>query len=184
MFKITKRASYKIEFSWLTIIKPASVLVLIAIQCIYLIRTNDNISKIVYYTTHLLLISTFVLVLLFMCYERKNGYRFSTLLFIFWLLLFMSSLISLRSKIYNQILKFQNDNSTLRFSTNERKYSKTSSSNDHFDFIIFVINVLAILCCLILSFISEKFVEIDSKVKSPEYTAPLLSQLSFWWINS
>ena len=104
MFKITKKSVYVIKLSWLTILKSILVILLILIQIVYLFKyfeENTN-SIMVYYMTPLILISTYLLSLVFIHYERINGWRYSTLSFIFWLLLTMVSLITLRSKIINQ----------------------------------------------------------------------------------
>jgi ATP-binding cassette subfamily C (CFTR/MRP) protein 1 len=171
MFKITKQNVYKISVSWLTVIKTVLVLILITIQFIYLIKLFmfNTASSMVYFMTPLVLISTYILVLVFFYYEIINGWRSSTLLFVFWFLLSLSTFVSLRSK-----LKFL-----------EKYYNASIENAASFDLIIFFSNSLAIFGSLILSTLSEKnFVEIDNRAKSPEYTAPLLSRLTFWWINS
>ena len=84
-----------------------------------------------------------------------------------------------RSKIINHTFLSKNSKSTIS------SIQTSHQSNDVFDVTIYSINAISVLISLILSTLSERnFIEIDKRTKSPEYTSALLSQLTFWWINS
>jgi len=97
--------------------------------------------------------------------ERLNGWKNSSLVFLFWLFIAFNSTITLRTKIINHI-------------------NKNNSINIQLILLFYIYYGLTI-GSLILAAFSEKYLnENDLKNnQSPEESSGLLSRLTFWWIN-
>jgi hypothetical protein len=158
---ITKEnTKFKINISWLIILKTILIVLLIAIEIIHLINASliKQENYLVFYLTPSILLVTYLFVLFIIHLERLNGWKNSSLIFLFWLFISFNSTITLRTKIIQQ------DN----------------------DSILFYIFYFLIIVMLILSTLSEKynnFSENDLKNQSPEESSNLLSRLTFFWIN-
>ncbi len=158
---ITKEnTKFKINISWLIILKTILIVLLIAIEIIHLINASliKQENYLVFYLTPSILLVTYLFVLFIIHLERLNGWKNSSLIFLFWLFISFNSTITLRTKIIQQ------DN----------------------DSILFYIFYFLIIVMLILSTLSEKynnFSENDLKNQSPEESSSLLSRLTFFWIN-
>lgn len=107
-----------------------------------------------------------VLAILFITFERQKRWRYNTFLFIFWSMLFMASIIILRSKTINYISK-----------------NSDTQSISTLDFILYCINFGFVTISVILSGISEK-VDAGSKKLAPEEKVSVLSHIMFWWSNN
>lgn len=107
--------------------------------------------------------------------EFLNGWPHSTVLFIFWLLLIMTSTIALRSKIIAQL-----------FETTTKK-STTPPPINLYEMIVFYLKFFMILTSLVLSTLSQpghKHTSFKRTRRAPEQNSPLLSMLTFWWVNA
>jgi len=155
---ITKEnTKFKINISWLIILKTILIVLLIIIEIIHLIIASlKQTSHLVFYLTPSILLVTYLLVLFIIHLERSNGWKNSSLIFLFWLFLSFNSTITLRTKIIQQ----ENN-------------------------VLFYIYYCLIIIMVILSTLSEKYVsnENDLKNQSPEESSNLLSRLTFFWIN-
>jgi hypothetical protein len=157
---ITKEnTKFKINISWLIILKTILIILLITIEIIHLIyvslkQTNNDL---VFYLTPSILLVTYLFILFIIHLERLNGWKNSSLIFLFWLFISFNSTITLRTKIIQQ----------------------------EYDYLFYIFYFL-IIVMLILSTLSEKynnFSENDLKNQSPEESSNLLSRLTFFWIN-
>lgn len=112
--------------------------------------------------------------------ERLNGWRHSTLVFIFWLLLFLASIVTLRSKLLFQLDSVEE--------TNANKSQLQRLKVTSLDLINFYVSFALITLSMILSALQERaFVKMSesssNRKKAPEKNTSLLSMLTFWWIN-
>lgn len=112
--------------------------------------------------------------------ERLNGWRHSTLVFIFWLLLFLASIVTLRSKLLFQLDSVEE--------TNANKSQLQRLKVTSLDLINFYVSFALITLSMILSAFQERaFVKMSesssNRKKAPEKNTSLLSMLTFWWIN-
>ncbi len=158
VYMITKEnTKFKINISWLIILKTILIVLLIIIEIIHLIIASlKQTSYLVFYLTPSILLVTYLFVLFIIHLERSNGWKNSSLIFLFWLFLSFNSTITLRTKIIQQ----ENN-------------------------VLFYIYYCLIIIMVILSTLSEKYVsnENDLKNQSPEESSNLLSRLTFFWIN-
>lgn len=172
IYMLTRQPKGKIRISWILISKSICTLFLIAIEVFNLIRAfSTQQQSVVYFLTPYILIVTELLALFLMHLERLRNLRSSTLMFTFFSLLTLDSVITFRSKLINQ---------------------------DNMDIIsvyIFFAFFTLVLGNTILSVFSEKSREepepeetIDNSgekklKKMPEERVNLLSKLWFWWMN-
>nr|QUF59452.1 ATP-binding cassette transporter Abcc1-7 [Brachionus angularis] len=176
IYKHTKTGPYKINYSWLIITKTISTIFLITIEIFNLIIAFNKQNLPVFYITPIILITSYILIIFFMHFERSNGYKYSTLGFIYWFLMFLVSLITLRSKLLFQINK--ND-----FRKSKEELFKFKLID--YDLYSFYLSFCFTLLNTILFSLSEK-VKTEKNIildKTPEETCSVLSKLTFWWIN-
>ncbi|RNA37788.1 multidrug resistance-associated 1 [Brachionus plicatilis] len=167
-YMLSRKVQYKLKFSILSFLKIFSVMVLILIELYYLMKAYNEESYLVYYMTPVIMVLTYILVLFFHHYERVRGLRSSSLLFVFWSVFALCSSITFRSKLMYHI-----------------------HYKDEFDMTkvyIFYLYYGFILFNLILTTWSERFYNkyennLNELKQTPENLAPLLSKLTFLWID-
>jgi len=108
------------------------------------------------------------MVILFITFERLKRWRYNTFLFVFWFMLFMASIIILRSKIMHHINK------------NSESISLPANIST-LDLVLYYINFGLISTSLVLAGISER---VESKSLAPEEKISVLSHIMFWWSNN
>nr|QBP17584.1 ABCC1-X8-like protein [Brachionus rotundiformis]QNH67883.1 ATP-binding cassette transporter subfamily C member 1 X8 [Brachionus rotundiformis] len=167
-YMLSRKIQYKLKFSILSFLKIFSVLILILVEFYYLMKAYNESSYLVYYMTPLIMILTYSLVLFFHHYERVRGLRSSSLLFVFWSVFALCSSITFRSKLMYHIHY-------------KEKFDMTEVYIFYFYFGFILIN-------LILTTWSEKFYNkyennLNELKQTPENLAPLLSKLTFLWID-
>nr|APD26530.1 ATP-binding cassette transporter subfamily C member 1 X7 protein [Brachionus koreanus] len=173
IFTLNKRGPNKIKISFLFIFKLILYICLVLVESTNIYNAWRESSASVYFLTPIIKISTFILVASICHLERKSGRRISPILFVFWLLLTLSSAITLRSKLLSHFaLVSYSDRGRLKL-------------YEH-DVYLFYFYFSLILANLIVSTLSEKVlyrVVISVSKNTPEQNSSLLSKLTFWWIN-
>lgn len=165
------------------LIEKTSIVLLVMIEIVNMTLALDQSTNVVFYMTPALLISSYLLVGVIVNIERKNGWRHSTLAFVFWLLLFLASLVTLRSKLI-----FQLDANSNELSKAYRQRFKLTS----LELANFYMSLCLIGASMVLSTLGERrLVKAAAAASSrggrkvaPEKNSSLLSVLTFWWINS
>jgi ABC-type multidrug transport system fused ATPase/permease subunit len=172
----------KIKTSALLLLKNLVIALLIFIEVFNVARAFELGRGHVYYITPCVLILTYTLALVLVHLEKIKGLITSTLLFIFWVLFLLFMSITLRTKILEQAVyrtaKFEDVAPFYAFyallivmvvlstfsDKGVKKYSKGKHGSEDTD---------------------EKFAEEKPKLSVlPENYSPLLSKLTFWWINN
>lgn len=131
--------------------------------------------------------------------ERKNGWPHNTLVFVFWFLIFLASLVTLRSKLLFKFytvriknlqnlskIKLLNILTLLKKSKDLSVIQLKINKLTDLDLANFFVTFILIVFSLILSTISERTLKLDNSGndrKSPHQNSPLLSMLTFWWVN-
>ncbi|XP_069510563.1 ATP-binding cassette sub-family C member 3 isoform X2 [Ambystoma mexicanum] len=122
----------------------------------------------VYFVTPLILGVTMILATLLIQYERLRGVRSSGVLFIFWFLATLCSIVPFRSKILAS--------------------SSEAHVKDMFRFTTFYIYFTFLVAELILACFKERppfFSPVSAETNlCPEANASFLSRLTFWWFTS
>ncbi|CAF0716997.1 unnamed protein product [Brachionus calyciflorus] len=167
-YMLTRKVQFKLKFSFLSFLKIMSTLFLISLEFYDLMKAYYKSSFLVFYMTPIIMILTYLLVLFFYNYERIRGLRSSSLLFVFWSVLSLCSSITFRSKIMYHI--------------------HYKDQYDMTDVYIFYAYYGTILFSLILTTFSERFYNkyennSNELKQTPENLAPLLSKLTFLWID-
>jgi ATP-binding cassette, subfamily C (CFTR/MRP), member 1 len=174
IYMLTRQSEGKIRISWILISKSIVTILLISIETIRIIRAyNRNEHLLVYFLTPYILIMTYILVLFLIHFERLRNLKSSTLVFIFFGLLTLDSIVTLRSKIIHYL---------------------NHKSHDTFELYLFIAFFVLICMNTILTLFSEQDVtnydqvinkdDTSSRLKKmPENNVSLMSKLWFWWIN-
>jgi ATP-binding cassette, subfamily C (CFTR/MRP), member 1 len=178
IYMLTRQSEGKIRISWILISKSIVTILLISIETIHIIRAyNRNEHLLVYFLTPYILIMTYILVLFLIHFERIRNLKSSTLVFIFFGLLTLDSIVTLRSKIIHYF---------------------NHKSHDVFGLYLFIAFFVLICLNTILTLFSEQDVANYEQVinkddtssssssrlkKMPENNVSLMSKLWFWWIN-
>nr|UOU03337.1 ATP-binding cassette subfamily C1-6 [Brachionus rubens] len=169
---IKRKRTSVTKFSFLTFLKLALITIQILIEAAKIIISlsggisNITLNEPVNYITPSILILAYLISIYIMLMEIKYGLRSSMLLFCFWGSLTLLSTFEFRSKIY------------------EIKDGK-KKLND-WDVILFYEYYSALVVILLLTLVSERTKNKDLLKEPklyPEYTSPLLSRLTFWWLN-
>ena len=137
----------------------------LAIEIINLTLAINSSSYLVFFLTPTILLITYSFILFIIHLERLNGWKNSSLVFLFWLFIAFNLTITLRTKIINHI----NNNNSINIQL----------------ILLYYIYYGLTIGSLILAAFSEKYLnENDLKNnQSPEESSGLLSRLTFWWIN-
>ncbi len=166
-----------IQISWILISKTIVTILLISIETIQIVRAyHENESRLVFFLTPYILIITYLMALFLIHFERLRHLKSSTLLFLFFGLLALDSILTLRSKILN--------------------YSNSNNSKDLLGFYLFLVFFLLVCINTILMLFSEKDTSLNDNSeinkednnttrlkKMPENDVSLMSKLWFWWMN-
>nr|QNH67946.1 ATP-binding cassette transporter subfamily C member 1 X7 [Brachionus plicatilis] len=171
VFTLNKRGPNKIKISYLYIFKLFLCTCLLFIELINIYNAWKESATSVYFLTPIIKLATFSLVASINHLERKGGRRNSSLSFVFWLLMTLTSCITLRSKL---LFHF----SYVTFTDlNKLKLA------DH-DLSLFYVHFGLILTNLVITAFSEKVLyRVVISKNTPELNTSLLSKLTFWWIN-
>ena len=102
-YMLTSKLEPGLKFSFISFLKLAITLSLVGIELFNLWQAARASAFMVFYLTPVILILTYILVLVFNHFERRRGFRTSTLLFVFWSTMILCSSLTLRSKIYAHI---------------------------------------------------------------------------------
>ncbi len=174
----------QIKTSALFVFKIIGISLLVVIEVYNLFRPYDPFREgASHFATPIMLILTYFVVIGLVFLEKIMGLISSTLLFTFWTLFLLFMSITLRTKIL------------------EQSVYRTAKLEDVIPFYVFY-SLLVVM--VILSTFSEKGVKTSSKGNAefdndlsdeflmeekpklkmlPDNYAPLLSKLTFWWIN-
>ncbi|RNA36438.1 multidrug resistance-associated 1 [Brachionus plicatilis] len=169
-YMLTRQRTEKLTISWLFITKNITICCILLVEIYHLIFNLTNHSEPIFFVSPTLLAMSYILSLALVHFERIRGLRSSTLQFVFWGLLALTNLITVRSKILKYYLKATDLNLT--------------------EIIIFNLFYILVWSNLILTLFSQsnkKNFPVDDVTGQkilPENYVSLLSRLSFWWINN
>nr|UOU03335.1 ATP-binding cassette subfamily C1-4 [Brachionus rubens] len=152
---LNRKKFFIIKISVLLVIKSVFILFSIINEIVFLVREYDS-------RDNYLQIGCLSVV----HYERFKGLPSGGLVFIFWVFLSITSVVSIYSKIIEQI------------NQNENFYEKVD--------IYLAVKYSLIYINLILSCIKETHTTFEKRRKQgywPQYEVSILSRLSFWWLN-
>lgn len=179
---ITKSTGHKISSSWISISKQVIIMVLIFIEFTNLYLAYEQQNFLVYFMTPVILIITYLFVLFINTYELVNGWRNSSLIFIFWAFLCLNSTLIARSKVQYDLNKA--DTTAIygyELSTTEISLNKLKRP----DIILFYIYYILVVISVLLSILSYDYDdEDDLDNKLPENTCSLLARLTFYWTGT
>lgn len=137
--------------------------------------SEANLS-LVHYATPIIKSSTYILVFILLIINRNRGVHTSTLLFVFWLLTFLVSVINVRSLILSWLF------TSNEFPTADWKLSE-------YVFTERILTPMIVFVQLILSCIADRkaqdpfqIISEDNGCPSPEEEASVLSKLTYFWM--
>jgi multidrug resistance-associated protein (MRP) len=122
---------------------------------------------------------TYVLVFVMITIHRTRGVHTSGLLLLFWLLMTVTTVINFRSLLIYTFLESGNTYPTAVWNLSELRYTLRLVSTP-------IVIIQLILSCIADKKARDPFILTgeDYRNQSPENDASILSQITFWWLNS
>jgi ATP-binding cassette subfamily C (CFTR/MRP) protein 1 len=172
VYMLTRQVTPRIPlFSWVFIVKIAITACLAAIEVSHLYKAFVTEKKeLVFYLTPVIVIMTYILAIFLTNFERIRGLKTSSLLFAYWTLTFLISIIRLRTAIID-------------FGELDGSYQVQTDV----EFWIFNLYFGLLTINTIFSVVSlpvQQFRDDGTYKILPENHVSLLSKLWFWWINN
>uniref|UniRef100_A0A6G1SHL7 ABC-type glutathione-S-conjugate transporter n=1 Tax=Aceria tosichella TaxID=561515 RepID=A0A6G1SHL7_9ACAR len=166
--------------------KTFLTIVLLALTLIELVEpfltTTDDGASISNYVSPIIRALTYVLVIVLITIHRNRGVHTSGLMFSFWLLMSIASVINFRSLIISTFHDHQTDAlypPIAEWNLSELRYTLRLVSTP-------IVIVQLVLSCIADKKAHDPFMLTgeDYRNQSPENDASILSQITFWWLNS
>lgn len=146
----------------------------------FLTTTDDDVNP-SDYVTPIVKALTYILVFVLATIHRNRGVHTSSLLFFFWLLMSLASVITFRSLLIHAFHETQPTGSTPTavWNLSELRYTLRLVSTP-------IVIIQFVLSCIADKRAHDPFILTgeDYRNQSPENDASILSQITFWWLNS
>lgn len=156
----------------------STVLCLLSLsELIEALTKTDNETELVDYVTPIVKSLTYVLVFGLNVFYRNRGVHTSGLMFIFWLLMSIVTVINFRSLLRSTFQDSVNG-VVANWNISELKYTVRLVSTP-------IVIIQFFLACIADKKAQDPFILTgeDYRNRSPEIDASILSQITFWWLN-